>query len=454
MDKAFRVAVIGAGPSGLYTAAALSQAKLDFPVLVDIFERLPTPFGLIRYGVAPDHKSIKSIAETIAKVFHSDRVRFIGMAKYGQDFTRKQLLSAYDAVVYACGAERSVKLGIPGQDLSGAVDAADFVSWYSGHPDANPQSLANVNTIATIGLGNVAVDICRILLKTSQQLSDTDMPGEVLSEIKKGRVHDVYIIGRRGIAQAAFTNTELKELINREDIDVIIEPQDWDPGDGEWDRRVTNNIAALRAREQKAISGNRLRLHIMFWAKPVEILPNPDATGTVGALVVERTKLDEDGRVVGTGEFKTIECQRVFGAIGYRPTTLPDVPQDPRTGRVLTLDDRVVDSDNQVRPREYAVGWCKRGPDGVIGTNKKDAKLTCEKVLADLTELAASGSWPSQSGQDLVAQMRKHGIYPTTLADWRLIDEAEMARGKLNGRYRTKLAEWQELLQILNKQLD
>ena len=439
MTRPRRVAVVGSGPSGLFAAQALLTSA-PFEVEVDIFDRLPAPFGLLRYGVAPDHDSIKSIATVLARVFDSDRVRFFGLVELGRDVTVTELTAAYDAVIYAAGASEDRRMGIPGESLPGSRSAREFVAWYCGHPDARPQPLAGVTAAVIAGVGNVAVAVARILLKGPGMLSGTDMPDPVLAELAAARVRDVWVVGRRGPEHASFTTTELRELLNTPGVAVDLDGVDLAAIDSTiLDRRTRANVAALAEAVQRDVGQARARLHFLFWHRPVELA----GAGRVERVSVERTVPAGPGRVGGTGELRTIEAQLVLRAIGYRGIPLPGVPFDADTGRIPNREGRVVELDGTPRPGEYAVGWIKRGPIGVIGTNKADAAETVAHLVADLAAAEPSGL------TDLMTTLAARGFTPSTLADWKRIDAAEQERGRLGGRERVKIEAWHELLDLV-----
>ncbi len=434
-EQSPRVAIVGAGPSGLYAASAL--LKGNEAVRIDILDRLPTPYGLLRYGVAPDHTSMQGIQRVLAEPFESDRVRFFGMVELGTDVTTDELRAGYDAVVYAAGASEDRRLDVHGEHLSGSRAAREFVAWYCGHPDAEPQPLDGVETAVTFGVGNVAVDVARILLADPDDLASTDMPHHVLDELAVHRVPDVWVIGRRGPEHATFTTTELRELLTLPGVQPVL--HDAVPDDPEGaDRRVRQNLAALREASARVVAEPRARLHLAFWRRPVELV---GASG-VRAIVLERTTLDETGRVVGTGERDVIHAQLVLRAIGYRGKQLPGVPFDPETGVIPNEEGRVVDAAG-ARPGEYVVGWIKRGPLGVIGTNKGDAAATVRHLLADLPGLAAP------TGPDAGELLAQRGRPASTFADWERIDAEEQAAGQRFGRPRIKVATWHALTDLV-----
>lgn len=433
-----RIAIVGAGPSGLFAAQSLvTQTRL--PVEVDVFDRLPTPYGLLRYGVAPDHESIRSVAGALAAVFASDRIRFCGLAELGAQVSREELLGAYDAVIYATGANEDLRLGIPGEELLGSTSAREFVAWYGGHPDARAYDLVGVRTAAAIGMGNVAVDVARLLVKNPTDLEWTDMPGSVLEALHASTVRDVYIIGRRGPQHGAFTVKELRELCTLPGVQVSVSEEAFEGIDEtSLDRRCRANVETLRAAAARSVPEPRARLHFEFWRRPVEVLGDTRVSG----LLLERTRW-EDGRVVGTGRFETIPLQLVLRAIGSRSDPLPGVSFDLKRGIVPNVEGRVTTVKGRLMPREYVTGWVKRGPIGVIGSNKSDAAQTVGHLLDDLV---ATG--PQPATVDLWARMAERGFQPSTLADWHRIDAAEAALGADQGRTRMKIAEWDELLRL------
>src|SRR5215469_9827601 len=393
--QTLQVAVVGSGPAGLYTAEALIKqaAALDPPwaIRVDVIDRLPTPYGLVRYGVAPDHKSIKSIADYLRNVLEHEGVNFVGGVHLGYDVTREDLLAAYDAVVYATGAMRDRHLGIPGEDLPGSVAATDFVNWYCGHPDIDPASFKlEAKSVAVIGVGNVAVDFARILARNPEELRETDVSQPVLEALQASQVREVHMIGRRGPAQAKFTTKELRELGELPGVDVVVGDGEadlaaFDPtGESarlaETDRHVRGNYTVISDWSRRLPMGAARRLNVRFWLRPVEI----HGSNGVDGIILERTRLDESGRFTGTGELEMLDVQMVLRSVGYQSVPLAEVPFDARTHTVPHDNGRVLDGDGKPLPGEYVAGWLKRGPTGVIGTNKADAAQTVQAILADL----------------------------------------------------------------------
>jgi len=459
------VAVIGSGPAGLYTAEALIKQAAALPqppsVRVEVLDRLPTPYGLVRYGVAPDHKSIKSIAEYLRKVLEHPDVGFLGGVHLGEDVTRDDLLASYDAVVYATGAMRDRHLGIPGEDLPGSYAATDFVNWYCGHPDIDPEAFTlDAESVAVIGVGNVAVDVARILARDPAELRDTDVPQPVLEALMASKVREVYMIGRRGPAQAKFTTKELRELGELSGVDITVPAAEadldaFDPTGASAelaasDRHVRGNYKVISDWAAREPAGQPRRLAVRFWLRPVEI----QGDHRVQRLVLERTRLDESGAFTGTGELETLDVSMVLRSVGYQSVPLPGVPFDERAAVVPNVEGRVIGADGAPLPREYVAGWLKRGPTGVIGTNKSDAAQTVRSLLADL----AGGPGPDdaplpragllrypQAGpgaaSPLAAKLAARGVRLVTYQDWLRIETAEGALGESLGRGgRVKLA--------------
>ncbi len=426
-----RVAVVGSGPAGLYTAEALVKqaAALDPPrqVEVDVLDRLPTPYGLVRYGVAPDHPSIKSIAEYLRTVLERPGVQFLGGVLLGTDVTRDDLLACYDAVVYATGAMRDRRMGIDGEDLPGSYAATDFVNWYCGHPDSAPETFTlDAESVAVVGVGNVAVDVARILIRNPEELRRTDVSQPVLEALAASKVTEVHMIGRRGSAQAKFTTKELRELGELAGVDIVVPAVEADPDAfdataggaalAQTDRRVRGNLAVIGGWAAREPAGHARRLTVRFWLRPARVEGSDRVTG----LTVERTRLDASGKLVGTGEFETISAQMVLRSVGYQSVPLPGVPFDERSHTVPNDEGRVLGPDGAPLPREYVSGWLKRGPTGVIGTNKSDAAQTVRSLLADLT-----GQTPGLAVQELAQMLAGSGVVPVSYADWLKVEQAE-----------------------------
>ncbi|MBB2912293.1 ferredoxin--NADP+ reductase [Streptosporangium becharense] len=417
-----RVAVVGSGPAGLYTAEALMKQAAE-PVTVDVLERLPTPYGLVRYGVAPDHTSIKSIAGYLRGVLELPAVRFLGGVEFGRHVDAADLLACYDAVVYCTGAMVDRRMDIPGEDLPGSVAATDFVNWYCGHPDVPADRFVlDSPEVAVVGVGNVAVDVVRVLAKTADELRSTDVPEEVLTRLAASRVRRIHMIGRRGPEHAKFTLKELRELGELPNADVRVRPEECAADVTAASRQVRGNVEVLRSWAARGVTDRPRRVEMRFWMRPVEILGDR----RVEAIRLERTRL-VDGRVTGTGEFETLPVGMVLRSVGYRSVPLPGVPFSTST---MTVPNEA----GRVRDREYVAGWLKRGPTGVIGTNKSDAAETVRTLLADL-----AGREPVRHA-DLDDILAARGVTPVTYEQWLSIEaaEAELA-GSLGRGERVKL---------------
>jgi ferredoxin/flavodoxin---NADP+ reductase len=452
------VAIVGAGPSGIYAAEALSQQQ-DVPVQVAVIDRLPVPFGLVRYGVAPDHHSIRSIRNTLERTLERSGVRFYGDVSIGRDLTISELRDAVDAVIYAYGAGSDRRMEIPGEQLPGSIAASELVAWYCGHPDVHPdpgqpaegsltappieELLATSTAAVVVGVGNVALDVARVLIKSADELADTDMADEVLAGLARNQITDVHILGRRGPAYTAFTTKELRELGQLEGVDVVLNPDDPALDESSLarlarDKVATRNLAVLTEWAGRSPTGAPRRIHLHFWTRPTLIL----GEGRVRAVQVEGTTIDQNGLVAGNGQTRLIDAQLVVRSVGYRGLPLTGVPYDEGTGRVPHAEGRVI-RDGAFSVGEYVSGWIKRGPTGVIGTNKSDAVETVASLLADVQqgEVTAHG----RSGH-LDRLLTRRGIRPLDLPAWHRIDAAEIELGHSHGRLRTTLAHRQELL--------
>jgi ferredoxin--NADP+ reductase len=441
-----RIAVVGAGPSGLYAADALTSAGEE----VDVLDKLPVPFGLVRYGVAPDHFSIRSVRDTLAKVLEKPGVRLlagvdVGDVDTGADVSVAELLAAYDGVVLTYGAARDRRLDVPGEDLPGSIAATDFVAWYCGHPDADREAMESVlaaaRSVVVVGVGNVAVDVTRVLTAPMERLEATDMPQHVLDALRALTVSDVHVLGRRGPAQATWTTKELRELGELDEVDVVVDdPHDLDleavsAALVEADRVVARNVEVLKQWSGLALDGSHKHIHLHFHSRPHEL----KGTDRVDTVVVERTTVDDDGSAHGTGETYEIGAELVVRSVGYRGIALPGVPFDARRNVIPNVEGRVVDVDGAAVPGLYVAGWIKRGPTGIIGTNKKDAAATVASLLTDLQGVTPKG------GDGVVPLLAERGVTPVGLDGWRRIDAAERALGTIRGRERTTLHRREEL---------
>ncbi len=411
--------------------------RSDADVAIDIVERLPTPFGLIRAGVAPDHEKTRNVSRSYAATAAEDAVRFFGNVEVGKDVTIAELQEMYDAVVLAVGAPKDRKLGIPGEDKGNVFGSADFVGWYNGHPDfRNLDPDLNIDAVAVIGVGNVAIDIARILVRTGGRLDQTDIADHAKAAVTSASITDVYLFGRRGPVEAKFTNVELREMGALTLADPVVDA-DQIPAEvtGDWsdrDRRLRErNLATLREFAARPRGQKPKQVHFVFCAAPVEILGGDTVTG----LRLERTRV-ESGRAVGTGETFDVSCGLVIPAIGYASHPIPGVPFNADRGRIECQDGRVA-------PGLYAVGWAKRGPTGVIGTNKPDGKQAAAQILEDI----AAGSKPGRDA--LEAALAAKGVRWVSWEDWQKIDAAEQ-RAAQDGSPRRKFTTIAEMISILD----
>jgi ferredoxin--NADP+ reductase len=444
--RPLRVAVVGAGPAGIYTAEALTRQD-DVPVAVDLLDRLPTPFGLVRHGVAPDHPKMRAIRDTLHRTLESPAVRFVGNVDVGTDLSLEELRRHVDAVVYTYGAALDRHLGIEGEELPGSLAATEFVAWYCGHPDADRErveaAVRDARSVVVVGVGNVALDVARVLARTPAELESTEMPQHVLDALAASPVEEITVLGRRGPAQAAFTTQELRELGELAGATVLVDPADLqlDPEAEERaaaDRVVGRNLAVLRGWTDHAPEPGKTRLALRFFSRPARLVGDDHVDG----VQIERTAVDGDGRAIGTGQYDVVHADLVVRSVGYRGVPLPGLPVDEQSGTVPNEAGRVLRGGTR-SPGEYVAGWIKRGPTGVVGTNKHDARETVASLLAD----AADGTLRVGGAEDdLVETLVERGLQPVLLDDWRAIDAAEQALGATRGRARTTLHEWEALL--------
>ena len=429
------VAIIGSGPAGFYTAEALQKQYGEAGVRIDILDRLPVPYGLIRSGVAPDHQSIKAVSRRYEKVALSSNVRFLGNVLVGRDVSVPELRALYDAVVLATGAPEDRPLGIPGSDLPGVIGSAAFVGWYNGHPDfaelAPPLDSAGA---AVIGNGNVALDVARILSKTEAEFAGSDISGHALEALGRSAIVDIRILGRRGPHQIAMTPKELGELGHLEDAAPVVEPADLPPEaeDSLLEPGMRKSVAHLRE-FALAAAGKRKRIHFDFFAMPVAI----EGDRRVERLIVERTALGPDLRAVGTGERFAVECGLVVSCIGYRTPPIEGVPYDRERGRFANAEGVIADG-------LYCVGWARRGPSGTIGTNRPDGFEVAEKIFAD----RGPDGGDRTGGAGLDTLLAGRGARPVSFSDWQRIDAAEIARARA-GSPREKFTDIDQMLAAL-----
>jgi ferredoxin--NADP+ reductase len=438
-----RVAIIGSGPAGIYAVEALTRDGL---ASVDVLDRLPCPFGLVRYGVAPDHPKIRSISAALSNVLEQQGARFFGNVEVGSDIGLDELQTYYDAVVIASGAAVDRRLGIPGEDLPGSRSATDFVAWYNGHPDAPLDAFAlAADSVAVIGMGNVAVDVVRILAKTADDLRATDMADHVLDALELNAAKDIHMVGRRGPAQAKFTTRELRELGEIANADVVVRESELqlDPVSEQLlatSPAVRRNLEVLRGWASRPLTGRPRRVHLRFWQRPAAILAGPH--GNVAGLQIEETSPDPAGNAIGTGRLSTIDAQLVLRSVGYRGLPIPGLPFDEVTGTVPNDAGRVVRDGLPVRGL-YVAGWSKRGPTGVIGTNKHDARETVASILEDAPLLPRA---PHRDPEDIVRLFAERDVAAVDWEGWRAIERAESSLGLQRGNDRVRITERAALL--------
>jgi ferredoxin/flavodoxin---NADP+ reductase len=447
-----RVAIVGAGPAGAFAAASLLRAG---DAEIDLYERLPTPWGLLRGGVAPDHQEIKQLEERFDSDTLARGCRFLGNVEVGLDVSHAELASHYTAVIYATGAQTDKSLGIPGEDLPGSWAATEFVAWYNGHPDYRGLDFdLSAERAVVIGNGNVAADVARILALSPAALERTDVADHALAALRGSRIEEIVVVGRRGPAQAAFTSAELRELGNLEGVDIRVGPAEveldrvssrWLAEEGTFTAR--KNVQLLRefaARPRRADA--RRRIELRFLRSPVEIRGD----GRVEAIDLRRNEIarSDDGSLRARGldeDVETIECGLVLRSVGYRAVPLPDVPFDERYFVLPNVRGRVLTADGEPLPGVYAVGWIKRGPTGILGTNKRDADETVRCLVEDL-RAGALPAPPDPEPEQIDALLAERKPDVVTVEGWRAIDETEHERGQSQERPRVKLASREELL--------
>ncbi|WP_329494324.1 FAD-dependent oxidoreductase [Kitasatospora herbaricolor] len=454
MPRPIRVAIVGAGPAGIYAADALMKSDVaqDPGVSIDLYERMPAPFGLIRYGVAPDHPRIKGIITALHQVLDKPQIRLFGNVDYPGDISLDELHQFYDALIFSTGADADRDLTVPGIELDGSYGAADFVSWYDGHPDVPRDWPLDAEKVAVLGVGNVALDVARILAKTADELLPTEIPANVYQGLAANKAVEVHVFGRRGPAQAKFSPMELRELDHSPNIEVIVDPEDIDYDDGSIATRRGNKQADMVAStlENWAIRdiGDRPhKLFLHFFESPVEVLGED---GRVVGLRTERTELDGTGNVKGTGRFRDWDVQAAYRAVGYRSAELPKLPFDTLSGTVPHEAGRVVENDTHL-PSTYVTGWIKRGPVGLIGHTKGDANETVACLVDDFK--GGRLRTPEAPAEDAVtAFLEGRGVRYTTWEGWHRLDAHERALGEREGRERIKVVEREEMLRASEPQ--
>lgn len=448
-----RLAIVGAGPAGIYAADILLKSERNFDVSIDLFDHLPAPYGLVRYGVAPDHPRIKGIITALREVLDRGDIRIFGNVRFGEDITLADLKKHYNAVIFATGAVKDADLHIPGIELEGSYGAADFVSWYDGHPDYPREWPLEAASVGVIGNGNVALDAARMLAKHAEDLLPTEIPANVYEGLKASPVTDVHVFGRRGPTSVKFTPLELRELGELRDVDMIVYDEDFDYDDAAraavaGNKQVFVIDKVLQQWRQRETGQASRRLHLHFFAKPLEIVD--DGNGRVAALRYERTAPDGEGGVVGTGEIREIPMQALYRAVGYFGSPLPGIPFDKKFGVIPNHEGQVLIRDKETgQSRQmygvYATGWIKRGPVGLIGHTKSDAMETIKHLINDL------GNWwrpESPSEASVIELLESRGIQWTDLDGWHRLDEHEQALGAAEERRRIKVVPRDEMVQV------
>ena len=454
MEK-MRVAIVGAGPAGIYAADLLLKAERDFDVEVDLFEQLPAPYGLVRYGVSPDHPRIKGIITALRDVLDSGAIRYFGNVRYGVDVTLDDLKKHYNAVIFSTGAIRDANLNIPGIDAEGSYGAADFVSWFDGHPDVPRTWPLEAQSVGVIGNGNVALDVSRMLIKHADDLLPTEIPDNVYEGLKASPIQELHLFGRRGPKYVKFTPLELRELGEVRDVDMVINEADFDREDAYADETLMKNKqvvvmtrimdkwrAEQKEREAGDIAPASRRLHMHFWSKPVAVVTEE---GRVTGLKIERTAPDGNGGVIDTGEFETIPMQSLYRAIGYFGSPLDEIPFSEERGVIPNDKGRVLDTTGEQIPGIYATGWIKRGPIGLIGHTKSDAMETLECLIADQDNLWSPEATDTEA---IPALLESRNVPFTTIDGWHRLDTHELALGEAAGRTRIKVVPRDEMTNI------
>jgi ferredoxin--NADP+ reductase len=443
-----RLAIVGAGPAGIYAADLIIKSELrDFDVSIDLFDLLPAPYGLVRYGVAPDHPRIKGIIRALYEVLDRGDIRFFGNVEYGKDITLDDLKTHYNAVIFSTGAVKDANLNIPGIDLEGSFGAAAFVNWYDAHPDFERSWDLSAKEIAVLGNGNVALDVARVLSKPAEAMLSTDIPDNVYQGLRASQATDVHVFGRRGPAQVKFSPLELREAVHIEGVDTIVYDEDFQYDEGSQQAIDSNNqtrvmVKTLEDLRSNEISGAKRRLHLHFFSAPVEIL---EKDGKVAGIKIERTKLDGTGNVKPTGEFREFPIQAIYRAVGYFGSELSEVPFDEKAGVIPNDKGRVLDSDGKHIQGVYATGWIKRGPVGLIGHTKSDAIETIAQILAD------KNNWwqPVSPSEDSITELlTSRKIDFVGWPEWLKIDSEEKRLGDAQERERIKLVEREDFLAV------
>jgi len=460
-DQPLRVAIVGSGPSGFYAAGHLLKSKShpDLNVQVDVYDRLPTPWGLVRGGVAPDHPNIKAVSRVYEKTATHPEFRFYGNVEYGADVSHDDLFARYHAVIYAVGAQTDRRMGIPGEDLPGSWAATEFVAWYNGHPDYRDLEFdLSCERAIVIGNGNVAADVARMLALTRDELAATDVADHALEVMAESAIKEIVVLGRRGPAQAAFTNPELLELGEMTDADVFVDARDADVDplsrqwlDSEAKATARKNVDILTGYAAREPEGKRRRIVLRFLVSPLELLGEERVEG----IRICRNELRDEGeglRACSTDTVEELGCGIVFRSIGYRGIPIEGVPFDERVATIPNAGGRILDERGAAIPGEYAVGWIKRGPTGIIGTNKRDAQETVDALFEDLD--AGRLNEPADPSRDTLEELLDaRAPEHVTYTGWEAIDRVEKQAGEPQGRPRVKLTTAEELLEAARERV-
>lgn len=450
IERPLRVCIVGSGPAGFYAAEALLTAPIK--VKVEVFDHLPAPYGLVRYGVAPDHLKIKNVIKIYEKTAAHEAFSFLGNVTVGRDISVEELRQFYDAIIFACGAQTDRRLGIPGENLLGSYTATEFVAWYSGHPEYRERQFdLSHETAVVVGQGNVAMDVVRILCKTSEELKNTDITSYAWEALSKSKIKTVHLIGRRGPVQAAFTPAEMKEMGELLDCDPIVDPKDLELNP-ESQKELEDKNAAIRKKNleilkeyaKRPASTKNRKFIVHFFKRPQEL----QGKARVEKVVLEKNKLTGPvgaQQAVGTGATEEIACGIFFRSVGYRGVPIAGVPFDEKKGIFPNVEGRITQN-TKVVPGLYAAGWIKRGPSGVIGTNKLDSEETVKNLLADLATLSACSQPDTQA---VLNFLKSKNVKVINFADWKKIDAAEIARGKALGKPREKFVKIDEMLEVI-----
>ncbi|MFY9262220.1 MAG: FAD-dependent oxidoreductase [Actinomycetaceae bacterium] len=447
--RPLQVAVIGAGPAGIYASDILSKSDID--VQVDLYEKLPAPYGLVRYGVAPDHPRIKAIINALYNVLQRGDIRLVGNVEIGKDLTFEELHEHYDAILLSTGADRDRPFNIPGADLPEVYGAADFVYWYDGHPDYPRTWPLEAKEVAVFGVGNVALDVARILAKHPDDLMSTEIPENVEQGLRQNPITDVHVFGRRGPAQVKFTPMELRELGQVPDVDIVVYPEDFDYDEGseqamdesKMTRQVVEQLTNYAFQDEEDLTASR-RIHIHMLQAPAEIL----GEGKVEGVRMERMELQGDGSVKGTGEFLDYPVQAVYRAVGYYSSPIPGAPFDVKRGIVPNIEGRVTDNEGNIVNGMYATGWIKRGPVGLIGSTKSDAQETIGHMIEDFEAGRLHATTDAVGWDSVKPILDERAVRYTDWQGWERLSAFERELGEAQGRERIKVVERETMTAI------